>query len=403
MSMIKHSAQGNKMILRLLTMISVVTVTGFAVRAMTRHINKKFWQKTIIDQAARALPFALLLSALMWGVGTMQNWSLMRLAGASSSALLLLIVVALLISLPLALLLALFTKKITTTLPRAETADPARRRIITGAAAILPLTATSAMGAGFGASFSRTRIPQIPMALPGLPDALDGYKILHLSDLHLGYYFGLDHLEQTLLDAEPFQPDMVVVTGDIADDLSLMTDAMKLIGQLATPGPKYASIGNHEYFRGIKESIRRIDAGPVPLLLNSYDQFMVGNTPVIIGGANDPVSLRADIHGFLDNSLTRTFNNAPHGPFRLLMSHRPKALDVAGKHKVGLVLSGHTHAGQVGLGGRSAWEIFTENSYLWGAYQKGNTRLYTSAGMGHWFPFRLGAPLEAPLITLRKG
>ena len=382
-------------------MISAVSGAGFLARGLARRVNRKYWHKKFIDRGAFYLPYILLVFSLVWGIGSWTGINSLRAVGASFSALLLLIIIALLISLPPALLLGWLSTLWTELKNQPEQADPARRRIISGTAAVLPFTATSAMAMGFGASFSRTRIPVVEISVPGLPAALNGFRILHMSDLHLGYYFGLNHVELTLTDAEKYAPHMVLVTGDIADDLSLMTDTMKLIDQLKTPYPKYASVGNHEYFRGIRESIRRIEAGPIPLLLNRHDLFYVDNTPVVIGGANDPVHLGGDIRAFLDNSLQRAFDNAPENTFRLLMSHRPRALDVAEKHQVNLVLSGHTHAGQVGVGGRSFWELFNENGYLWGRYGKGNARLYTSAGMGHWFPFRLGVPLEAPLIVLR--
>ncbi len=204
------------------------------------------------------------------------------------------------------------------------------------------------------------------------------------------------------MDAEKFDPDLLVVTGDIADDLSLMTDAMKLIGQYKPGIARFASVGNHEYFRGIKNAVRQIERGPVPLLKDSHLQIAIADTPVTIGGADDPGRLRGNLNGFLEKSVQTVFRDAPDDGFRLLLSHRPQGLDVAGKHKVDLVLSGHTHAGQLGLNGKSAFSYLDPGAYLWGIYKKDSTRLYTSAGMGHWFPFRLGVPLEAPLITLKR-
>ena len=68
-----------------------------------------------------------------------------------------------------------------------------------------------------------------------------------------------------------------------------------------------------------------------------------------------------------------------------------------------LTLSGHTHGGQIGLGGRSIFEYLGgPGQYLWGEYNSGSGKLYTSAGVGHWFPFRLGCPAEAPVLVLRS-
>jgi uncharacterized protein len=386
----------------LIFLISLVSA-AFLDRWLLTKANNKIWGSKIVQLLAKTLPFAFVLFAPLWALGTWQDIPWIRLFGASGTSLSLVLNLVMLLSLPFSFLVSWIgaqMEKSKTTQKKAI--DPSRRLFLKTAAASVPALAIAGAGTGLISSFSQTRFPQITMKYPNLPEILEGFKILHLSDLHLGYYFGLDHLERTLLDAEKYQPDMVVVTGDIADDLTIMTDAMKMIGQFKTPFPKYASIGNHEYFRGIKKSIRMIEAGPVPLLLNKHDLFKIGDTKILVGGADDPVSLRSDIHGFLDNSLTKTFSNSPEADFKLLMSHRPRALDLASKFGVDLTLSGHTHGGQIGFAGRSFWDIFNENGYLWGSYQKENARLYTSAGMGHWFPFRLNCPLEAPVITLVK-
>ena len=386
-----------------IVVLIVLISIGFIDRWLLLKANNKIWNSKLIRITAKTLPLAFLFFAPLWGVGSWQQISWLRLIGATGTSISFIINIILFLSLPFSFVVSMIGNILVKIKPETnKPADASRRLFLKSAAASVPVVALTGLGTGLISSFSKTRFPQIDMEYPNLPDALNGFKILHLSDLHLGYYFGLDHLERTLLDAEKYQPHMVVVTGDISDDLSIMTDAMKMIDQLKTPFPKFASVGNHEYFRGIKESIKKIEAGPIPLLLNRHHVFDIYDTKIIIGGADDPVSLGADITGFLDNSLNRTFLNAPTADFKLLMSHRPRALDLAPKYGVDLTLSGHTHGGQIGLGGRSFWDIFTENSYLWGFYQKENSRLYTTAGMGHWFPFRLNCPLEAPVITLKK-
>ena len=383
--------------------LSVLISVGFIDRWLLTKANKKIWNSGILRTTAKVLPFAFVFFAPLWALGTWQQISWLRLIGATGTSISLVLNIILLLSLPFSFAVSKIgdwaDKKKTQS---QQATNTSRRLFLKSAAAAVPAVAIAGVGSGLVSSFSTTQFSQVTMDYPNLPDALDGFKILHLSDLHLGYYFGLDHLERTLLDAEKYQPHMVVVTGDIADDLSIMTDAMKMIDQLKTPFPKFASIGNHEYFRGIKESIKKIEAGPIPLLLNQHHVVDIYNTKVVIGGADDPVSLRSNINAFLDNSLNKTFLDAPDADFKLLMSHRPRALDIAPKYGVDLTLSGHTHGGQIGFAGRSLLEIVNENGYLWGTYQKENSQLYTSAGMGHWFPFRLNCPLEAPVITLRK-
>ncbi len=386
------------MVVRFILILFVIALIGLGSAYLLKNANYAIWQNRVISKLAKALPFLLPFFALLWWLGfSFNTW--LRFPGAAGTAFFLLINISLIFSLPIARLVNYTGKLIEA---RNDPPDISRRKFIKTAAAIAPAIMTVIPADGFVRSFSDTTIPQVDIDIAGLPDDLEGFKILQLSDLHLGYYFGLDHLEKTLLAAEAYQPDMLVVTGDIADDLSIMTDAMKLAGQLKTPYPAFASIGNHEYFRGIRASIRNIEAGPIPLLLNKHAQFMVGKTPVCIGGADDPVTLRSDIAGFLDRSMELAFKNAVPSGFRLLMSHRPRALDLAEKHNVNLILSGHTHGGQIGFNGRSLWEAVNRDGYLWGKYARGDARLYTTSGMGHWFPFRLGCPLEAPIITLHK-
>lgn len=385
------------------TLLVLTAVIGFLNRWLLIKANKKIWDKRYLKSSAQFLPYLVLFFSLFWWLGTAQNIWWIRTFGATGTSISLILNLLLLLSLPVSLLsntlFKFFIKKKTN---RETNPNPSRRLFLKTAAASFPVVALGSTASGLASSFSRTSFPQISVSYPNLPPALDGFKILHLSDLHLGYYFDLNNLEQTLADAEKYQVHMVVVTGDIADNLNLMTDATKLIDQLKTPFDKFISIGNHEYFRGIHKSIRKIEAGPIELLLNKHHTMDIHGTKLVIGGADDPVSLRADIHGFLDQSMSETFKDAPESDFKMLMSHRPRALDLAQKHGVDLTLSGHTHGGQVGLGGRSFWEIFNENGYLWGLYKNGQSKLYTSAGMGHWFPFRLNCPLEAPVITLKK-
>ena len=105
---------------------------------------------------------------------------------------------------------------------------------------------------------------------------------------------------------------------------------------------------------------------------------------------------------FFQKTIDETLTPVATGDTVVLMSHRPDAFDYAASKDVHLTLAGHTHGGQIGFMGRSVFETYSSGNYLWGEYTLGNSRLYTSAGAGHWFPFRLGCPTEAPVIELRR-
>jgi predicted MPP superfamily phosphohydrolase len=283
--------------------------------------------------------------------------------------------------------------------------DAGRRSFLTTAAAAIPLATVGAGSWGIIDSYRKARIPFIPFTFKNLPTDLDGLRILHISDIHLGYWVGLDYLEQTLLRAERARPDLVLVTGDVADDLKLLPTALRMIDQLRPRFGTYGSIGNHEYYRGIETVLDAFDHGPIPLLRDAGASVTIGQTQLFLGGADDPARMH-DTDGvrFLRQTVDHAFDGAPSDAFHLLMSHRPRGFDAAAALGVPMTISGHTHGGiQLGIGGRSPLEPLMPEQYLWGHYRKGESQLYTSAGVGHWFPFRLACPREAPVYVLRKG
>ncbi|MEO5931587.1 MAG: metallophosphoesterase [Candidatus Kapaibacterium sp.] len=282
--------------------------------------------------------------------------------------------------------------------------DRGRRSFVTGAAVTIPAVTFASAGFGLLSSHGAVRMPEMEMRFPDLHPALEGLRILHLSDIHIGNYVDLDDLEKIMDAAQSTRPDLVLVSGDISDDVAMLPDALRLIAGLKTKYGTFASLGNHEYFRGIQQIVRIIDAGPIPLLRSSGTSIAIGGGALYIGGADDPVMMgqRERNHAFLQRSVRAAFDGAPSDAFHLLMSHRPEGLDVAVEERIPFTVAGHTHGAQVGFNGRSVLEPWMPKNYLWGHYRKDGSQLYTSSGVGHWFPFRLGCPPEAPLYVLRK-
>ena len=197
------------------------------------------------------------------------------------------------------------------------------------------------------------------------------------------------------------KPHIVLITGDIADDLTQLSTALDIINQIEYLYGGFISIGNHEYYRGFNRVVKIFNNGPFPLLLDRGVTLNIRNSSFFIGGLNDPKNLSTDNHLFLQKSLEKVLSHDNHSEFKLIMSHRPAALDISAKYNINLLLSGHTHGGQVGFGGKSLFEGIVKEKYLWGKYRKDDTQMYTSAGVGHWLPFRLGCPAEAVIITLK--
>ena len=289
-------------------------------------------------------------------------------------------------------------------LPSAPASAPAhavtRRAFVQGVSSAVPLAAASTGLAGFVADRSPTRVRDVRLAFPRLPADLAGLRILQLSDLHLGCTRDVGDLERLLTRLERDRPDLVLFTGDVAEDVAQLAPALRLAHDLRPRLGAYASLGNHEYLHDIATTRPIYDRSPVPLLVGAGTTLAVGRARLHLAGADDPVVTHTDIRGWMERAVERALDGAPADAFHLLLSHRPEGFEAAARRGVALTLSGHTHGGQIGFNGKSAFEPLYPDGYVWGAYARGDSRLYTTSGFGDWYPFRLGCPTEAPLVTL---
>lgn len=283
--------------------------------------------------------------------------------------------------------------------------DPSRRRLLAAAAAAVPLLAAGSSAAGIVGGSAPALVFRRRIAWPGLPEPLDGLRVLHLSDLHLGSSLDLPGLDLILRRAAEMRPDLVAVTGDVADDPDLLPAALDLIDSFGAPLGAYATLGNHEYGHGLDRALAAYADGPVPLL---RDRGLLINGPrgdFWLAGADDPAGIAADLPRpeFYRRCLARATAGRPAGSPVLLLAHRPDIHALAARAGSSLTLCGHTHGGQIGLGGRSLFDPPWDRNPIWGVYPAGDGRLHVTAGAGQWFPFRLGCPAEAPVLELARG
>jgi hypothetical protein len=384
----------------------VILFFGLCELLLLRFLNPAWWRNRYVRAAAWGLPLLGTVSVLAWGLGEYYTVNRLVLPASIMAALMFILEVALMLSLPLSGFLHLLhwvAERFASRQKSKESyiPDPNRRIILKTAAVGLPLVTVVTGVSGLARAFGAVEVVPKPITVDGLPRDLEGLKILHLSDLHLRHYVTLDDLAAVLMKAEQLPPDLIVVTGDIADDLRLLPDALAMIAELKPPLGAFACLGNHEYFRGVNTVRRIFDRSPMPLLVNEGTTLTVGATSLFVGGIDDPRFLSVRDRRFFNRAIDLTLDNANGDSFILLMSHRPDAFDFAVASGVALTLAGHTHGGQIGLMNRSLFEVMWPNRYFWGHYQTGQSHLYTSSGVGHWFPFRLGCPPEAPVITLR--
>ncbi len=385
--------------------ITSLIISGI-VLLLLRYLHPEWWKRKAVRYPVLLLALGGLVSLIIWAAGIYNKLEFVAYAGAVLASAIFMIQLSLIVSLPLSGFVHIavkisayfeYRKRKTKSVPRIE-----RRIFLKKAAAAFPAVALSSQIAGIAGSYSKIAVPVIKLTIPNLPESLEGFKIAHLSDSHIGNYTTLYDLEKTVEEIKSHAPDLALVTGDISDDLSILSDANRIISQIEPPLGVYASVGNHEYYRGISRVKAIFEKSPYPMLIDESAVVKKGSTAIFIGGADDPVSLRKVSTDFLRDTVRKTMESAPSDSFKILMSHRPRGLDYAAAMDVDLVLAGHTHGGQLGFFGQSAFEAVWPELYIWGIYRKKNTTLYTSSGVGHWMPFRLGCPAEAPILVLEK-
>lgn len=277
-----------------------------------------------------------------------------------------------------------------------------RRELTELAVASLPVAALATAGLGVTNAFRGTQVVERRMRFAGLPPGLEGLRVLQLTDLHLGAYLDPEGVREIVERAREHRPDLVVLTGDIIDHVPWLAPTLAAVKSLDAPLGCYAVMGNHEHYRGARET-RLVYARSGVELLDDRSQLVdVRGAKLVIAGVDDPA--RRGKADFYERAIDRALEASPSEAFRLGLCHRPSGFPTLASRGVDLTLSGHTHGAQLGTpSGRSLLEPIAPEAYLWGRYRMGDKQLYTSSGGGHWFAFRLGCPSEAALVVLERG
>jgi len=396
--------------MRIINLIIFAAVLFLILGALTvlflRLLNPEWWKNKVWRATVILLPIMGIAAILIWATGSRYEMPLIARIGSVMMPAAFILELALLISLTLSGLVfsigrisGYIESKI---ISGKESFSGGRRRLFKVLGAVFPAVIIPGGLAGVSNSYGSINVAVKKIPVARLPEPLRGFKIAHLSDMHLGYYVQLDDLERAVELVAEHKPDLVLVTGDISDDLDILPQALELINRLKPKFGIFASVGNHEYYRGIEKVLEIFKTSPFPILINQAVAIDVDDYTLYLGGADDPVHLRRDNSEFLKNSIQKTLGHIGPESFRLLMCHRPEGFDYSAEAGIDLVLAGHTHGGQVGVGGRSLLESILPEKYLWGIYRRGSTTLFTTSGMGHWFPFRLGCPAEAPILVLEE-
>ena len=227
-----------------------------------------------------------------------------------------------------------------------------------------------------------------------LPAALDGLRIVHLSDLHFGPIVNPKHLGRAIEAANDLRPDLIALTGDyISHDRSYAAPCAELVGRLRARYGVFAVLGNHDHWTDAALIADLFRAEGITVLLNEGMRLDLGGASFWLCGVNDTMvgleDLPLALAGSGDNEM------------KLLLAHNPIILRRAARAGVDLVLSGHTHGGQVTLRPEKNRSGRPRRRLLRGLGRRGNTQIYVTRGLGTVvLPIRYGCPPEVSVLEL---
>jgi uncharacterized protein len=229
----------------------------------------------------------------------------------------------------------------------------------------------------------------------GLRKEYDGLRIVQLSDLHVGPYLRERWIDERVAQVRALRPDLVVVTGDLVDhDAALAADLVPNLRQLDARLGVWGVLGNHEFYAGLPGSLEVFEKSGIRLLRDQSVEVAPG---LVMAGVDD-LSARRQF-GVNGHPVDRALVQRPPGS-TIFLCHSPWQVERAAELGVDLMLSGHTHSGQI-------WPfnylVKIAYPYVVGRFGVNGMTLIVSRGTGFWGPpMRLFRPGEITAITLRK-
>ena len=240
-------------------------------------------------------------------------------------------------------------------------------------------------------------VEEVIVPLRRLPLALDGLRIAHLSDLHLGPDIRAEHLEEAAALTMSLQADLIVLTGDyVTRRAEYGPGLVKPLSRLRAPLGVYATLGNHDHWAGAQEITSHLAAAGLSVMRNASRPITRDGATLWLVGLDDV--------WFGSGDLREALAGIPSDACKVALVHEPDFADQSARHGIDLQLSGHTHGGQVRLPGLGPLILPKwGRKYPIGLQRAGGTWVYTSRGVGLVPPpIRFNCPPEIALLTLRR-
>lgn len=273
-----------------------------------------------------------------------------------------------------------------------------RRQFLTGLVAT-PLVAVAGVSA-----YARLIEPysylvsETDIFIKNLPERFEGFRITQLTDIHLSKILGVNEVLNVVRLAQTTKPDMFVLTGDYATTYRRYIEpCADALSSLSAPEGVWAVLGNHDHYTDPELTIRALEKHRISVLDNQNTTIRRGPDSLQLSGIDDWTWNASD--------WLSAFRGLKADVPTVLLSHQPGVLEFEETKKVSLILSGHTHGGQINLPWLGAPARFATKDlrYAHGHFRHGDVQLYVSSGTGViGLPVRFGVRPEIAVIRLKR-
>jgi uncharacterized protein len=254
-----------------------------------------------------------------------------------------------------------------------------------------------ALGMGLIAALRGPHVRHVDIPIDGLNEALHGFRIVQITDLHVGLTIRGRYVERVVELTKELAPDLIAITGDVVDgSVPHLARHVQSLAQLPAAAPTFFVLGNHDYYSGAAAWTAHFRTLALEVLVNSHAMVHKGPARILVAGVTDPAARFSDPQRMPRPDLAAGNET---GDFRLLLAHNPKLAPAGAKAGFHLQLSGHTHAGQF-----FPWTLavrLVHAPHVAGLTREGSMWVYVSAGTGTWGPpVRFGTKPELTVLRL---